>query len=80
MEWLRNNTPRLVILDLNLPGVSGMDILQYIRNESRLRNVKVIVATGYKPREELIAQAEHVLEKPFNPLTLCKLAAQYYSI
>lgn len=80
MEWLKKNTPGLVILDLNLPGVSGMDILQYIRNESRLGNVKVIVVTGYLHRpNELIDQAEHVLTKPFNPFKLCELAAQYYN-
>ncbi len=37
--------PDLVILDLNLPGLSGADVLREIKNDSRLRRLPVVVFT-----------------------------------
>lgn len=36
-------TPDLIFLDLRLPVTSGLDILAWIRNHNRLRNVPVVV-------------------------------------
>jgi len=37
---------RLVLLDLKLPKISGLDILQTIRNSDRLRTLSVVVLTS----------------------------------
>jgi len=47
VERLANSQPDLVILDLNLPGVSGIEILEIIRKDQRLRHTKVIVITAH---------------------------------
>ena len=39
-------TPRLVLLDINMPGVDGTEILAYLRREPRLSSVPVIVVTS----------------------------------
>jgi len=46
LERLAGIVPDLVILDLHLPGASGEKILKYIRSDSRLEDIKVIVATA----------------------------------
>lgn len=46
MLQLARVTPALVILDLNLPKYSGANILEYLRDEARLKETWVIIATA----------------------------------
>jgi DNA-binding response OmpR family regulator len=46
MLQLDRVTPALIVLDLNLPKYSGANIFTYIRNETRLKNTWVIIATA----------------------------------
>jgi CheY-like chemotaxis protein len=43
---LQKKTPGVVFLDINMPGVSGFEILAYLKREPRLENVPVIVVTS----------------------------------
>jgi CheY-like chemotaxis protein len=43
---LSSLTPRLVMLDINMPGVDGTEILAFLRREPRLASVPVIVVTS----------------------------------
>jgi CheY-like chemotaxis protein len=38
--------PALILLDLKMPGMSGFDCLQEIRNDERLKTIPVIVVTS----------------------------------
>ena len=46
-DRLSNSKPDIVILDLNLPGVSGEELLKKIRNDKRLDQTKIIVVTAH---------------------------------
>lgn len=39
-------TPKFIFLDLNMPGVSGTEILAFLRREPRLIRVPVLVVTS----------------------------------
>lgn len=41
-----HGTPHGALLDLNLPGGSGLDVLRTIRNNERTRDLKVVVMTS----------------------------------
>ena len=43
---LREFTPSIVFLDLNMPGLTGFDVLGFLRREPRLESVPVIVVTS----------------------------------
>lgn len=64
---LRDGPFDLVVLDLQLPGVSGADILAYLQSEAP--GTDVVVLTGLAPDDPLVVSAlervDHVLEKPF---------------
>lgn len=75
IAWLTSRQPDVVVLDLNLPRVSGEEVLHYIRSEERLTNTKVVVATAF-PRmaETLRDEADLVLIKPVSFVQLRDLA------
>jgi len=47
MDKLSAETPDVVLLDLQLPGMSGVDILKNMRADERLKTVPVVVITAY---------------------------------
>jgi CheY-like chemotaxis protein len=62
---LQKLTPVLVLLDLHLPGVSGRDILTFIREQPHLTNTKVILITAdIVWAKDLREKADMVLIKP----------------
>jgi diguanylate cyclase (GGDEF)-like protein len=65
MERLKIAKPDIVLLDLNLPGVTGTTILNYIKEDPRLRDTPVVVITGHSELAlGLNAQTDLVLLKP----------------
>jgi DNA-binding response OmpR family regulator len=48
-----DKTPILVLLDLNLPDVSGIDILEYLKNDGHLKVAPVIVLTTTDDNAEI---------------------------
>ncbi len=46
MEALKAVTPEVVFLDINMPGVTGFDVLAYLQREPRLQGVPVIIVSS----------------------------------
>jgi CheY-like chemotaxis protein len=46
MAMLKSISPPLILLDINMPGVTGLEILAYLKREPRLSRSKVIVITS----------------------------------
>ncbi len=75
LAYLQQHTPMLVVLDLNLPGALGDDILAYIRGEPRLAETRVILATGNPHMADpLQGESDLVLLKPVSFSQLRDLA------
>ncbi|MDQ3160953.1 MAG: response regulator [Pseudomonadota bacterium] len=71
LELLDSHTLDLITLDLQLPGMSGMDLLYRLRNDSRLANVPVVIVSGHTDgRIGLSRGASAVLQKPVSRLQL----------
>lgn len=47
-------TPDLVLLDLNLPGIDGREVLSEIRADERLAALPVVVMTTSKAEEDVL--------------------------
>lgn len=75
---LVDNPPALVTLDLNMPGMSGLDVLAQIRQRFA-DSIKVLVISGATDAElqaALDAGCDALLEKPFDNDELAQLARQ----
>lgn len=46
--------PRLVLLDLKLPKVNGLEVLKEIKHDPHLRSIPVVVLTSSKEERDLI--------------------------
>jgi len=70
----RAERPDLVVLDLMLPGRSGLDVLADLRRSDDTRAVGVILLTARKEEQDRIAGlslgADDYLAKPFSPQEL----------
>ncbi|MEZ4296882.1 MAG: response regulator [Polyangiaceae bacterium] len=50
-----NDTPQVILLDLNLPFLGGLDVLRTIRSDPHARLLPVVVLTSSKEEEDLVA-------------------------
>ena len=68
MAVLKTETPNVVFLDINMPGLSGFDVLSYMTREPRLMFVPVFVVTSddhsETRKQALAAGARAVFIKP----------------
>lgn len=66
---LRKHRPRLVVLDIMLPGLSGLDVLRALRRDPEFAALKVLILTarGQKADRQLALdlQADGFISKPF---------------
>jgi two-component system alkaline phosphatase synthesis response regulator PhoP len=69
-EGITNILPDLVILDLSLPGLTGMEICKYLRNNQRTSHIPIIILTARTDesdrREGLKQGADKFITKPFS--------------
>lgn len=75
LERLNEIVPHLLVLDINLPGASGAEILHAVRSAERLNAVRVILATAdSRQAHDLQDKADIVLLKPISVVQLRDLA------
>ena len=70
----RQEHPVLVVLDLMLPGMTGLDVLQQLRDDETTRGIAVLMLTARKEESDRIRGlslgADDYLTKPFSPQEL----------
>ena len=73
-EALRDHSPRLIILDVMLPGMDGIETLRYLRSGAATAHIPVIMATAkgteYDKVLGLDSGADDYLVKPFGMMEM----------
>jgi CheY-like chemotaxis protein len=72
LEILDTKTPKLVILDMRLPIVSGLELLNHFQRVLRLANTPIIVASSMKEYRPLAPNGAF-LHKPIKPETIKRM-------
>ena len=81
LDVLRRETDvRLVLLDLMMPHASGLDVLAWLRAESRYRDVPCVILTAAGQEQQharaMELGATDFMTKPFSPKKLYARAAE----
>jgi CheY-like chemotaxis protein len=65
----REDRPDLIVLDVMLPGLSGIEVLEALRTDAELEAIPVVVITAWSHAEidAQVAGADRFVSKPFDP-------------
>ena len=70
LKLLENNEPNIVILDLMLPDMSGLDLCRKVKNDKKLANTSIIMLTAKSEEVDRIVGfelgADDYVTKPFS--------------
>ena len=79
VEYLRNNKPDLIVMDIRMPGKTGIDGLREIRNIDP--QISVVMLTGFgaleTAQEALRLGATDYMNKPFDTTEMREVVSRY---
>jgi two-component system phosphate regulon response regulator PhoB len=74
LKILEETTPNLLVLDVMLPGMDGLELLRKLKSDPRFRNLPVILASAKGEEADVVSGlelgAEDYVTKPFSPRVL----------
>jgi len=67
---IKAQMPRMIVTDIMMPGITGMDICKSVKSDPALKHMKIIVVSGksYDVEKQRAFQlgADFFLQKPYN--------------
>jgi CheY-like chemotaxis protein len=70
----RGSVPDVILLDISMPGVDGLEVAQCLRDDPRFKPVRIVAVTGLAHEEDRrrsrAAGFDEHLVKPISPETL----------
>jgi CheY-like chemotaxis protein len=74
LERIRQLKPAAAVVDVNMPGLDGFEVLAALKNDSQTRGVKVILLTARQQETDILRGfglgASDYVVKPFSPMEL----------
>jgi two-component system phosphate regulon response regulator PhoB len=74
LKAARSSLPDLIVLDLMLPGIDGLEVCKILKNDSKTQHIPVIMLTAKSEDSDIITGleigADDYLAKPFTPKVL----------
>lgn len=81
MEWIENNKPDLVLLDIAMPRMDGYQVCKLIRSNEATKDVPVVMISGkdgfFDKVRGRMAGTSGYITKPFGPETLMRALDTY---
>ena len=81
LEMAREHTPDLILMDIQLPEVSGLEVTKWLKEDDSLQTIPVVAVTAFamKGDEERIRQGgcEAYLSKPITVSTFIETVRQF---
>jgi CheY-like chemotaxis protein len=80
VELARRISPDIAVLDIGLPGFSGLEVARRLRGEPSLAGLFLVALSGWVQPDDLVRSREagfdHHLAKPVDVETLVRLLAR----
>jgi len=77
IENIKKLKPKLVICDIMMPGINGMEIAKRIKSDPEIKNIKVIILSGKSYESEkqkaLHIGVDYFISKPYEPPKLVEI-------
>jgi len=77
LEVARRERPELILLDIQMPGLNGLEVCKILKNDPATSKLMIVMLTARgqpSDRERgLAAGADEYFAKPFSPLELLQL-------
>ncbi len=74
VEIIRSRQPDIVLLDLMLPGIDGLDVCRIVKNDPRTSHIPIIMLTAKGDESDIVTGlelgADDYITKPFSPRVL----------
>ncbi len=71
----------LIITDINMPDINGLELISYVRNNPNYQDVPLFIISTESSEKDmekgLALGANEYLVKPFNPVKLQELISRY---
>jgi len=81
IEKVRQTKPDIILLDIELPDMSGLEVIKVIKKDPEIKSVPVVAFTGYNLHEEqknfLAAGFAGFISKPFDIQTFPQMVAKF---
>ena len=58
IDKARNNNPDLILLDLMLPGIQGLDVCRIIKSDQETKEIPIIMVTALGQEEDIVKGLE----------------------
>jgi two-component system phosphate regulon response regulator PhoB len=74
LRSVRRQPPDLIVLDVMLPGIDGLEVCRRLKSESKTREIPIVMLTAKSEESDIVAGLEHgsddYIAKPFSPRVL----------
>lgn len=81
IKVLQSFTPRIILMDIQLPGMDGLELTRRLKSDPKTQSIVVLALTAYAMKGDeqkaLAAGCNGYITKPINPDTLPETIAQY---
>lgn len=67
MDYLESSPPDVIVTDIGLPAMTGLELIRYVRTKSNLQNIPIVAMSGYDKAylaTAMMAGANATLHKP----------------
>jgi CheY-like chemotaxis protein len=82
LEMAESLRPRVILLDIGLPGMDGLEVVARLKNDAELRSIPVVALTASAMRGDrerfLEAGCDDYLSKPVRAMELLDMVGKYW--
>ena len=81
LRVLESFTPRLILMDVQLPGLDGLELTRQLKADPQRSDIIVLALTAYAMKGDmekaLAAGCDGYMSKPIDPGTLCAVVERH---